>query len=56
MLDPIYRDFAVEQTKALLAIDSPSGYTEKAARWVLEAFQALGFEARITQKGGVLTA
>lgn len=54
MLDPIYRDFAVEQTKALLAIDSPSGYTEKAARWVLEAFQALGFEARITQKGGVL--
>lgn len=54
MLDPIYRDFAVEQTKALLAIDSPSGYTEKAARWVLKAFQALGFEARITQKGGVL--
>lgn len=54
MLDPIYRDFAVEQTKALLAIDSPSGYTEKAARWVREAFQALGFEARITQKGGVL--
>ncbi len=54
MLDPIYRDFAVEQTKALLAIDSPSGYTEKAARWVLEAFQALGFEARITQKGGIL--
>lgn len=54
MLDPIYRDFAVEQTKALLAIDSPSGYTEKAVRWVREAFQALGFEARITQKGGVL--
>ena len=54
MLDPIYRDFAVEQTKALLAIDSPSGYTEKAARWVRAAFQALGFEARITQKGGVL--
>ena len=54
MLDPIYRDFAVEQTKALLAIDSPSGYTEQAAQWVLEAFQALGCEAHITQKGGVL--
>lgn len=54
MLDPIYRDFAVAQTKALLAIDSPSGWTERAAQWVLEAFQALGCEARITQKGGVL--
>lgn len=54
MLDSIYRDFAVEQATKLLSIDSPSGYTEKAAQWVLEAFQALGCEAHITTKGGVL--
>ncbi len=54
MLDPIYRDFAVEQAAKLLSIDSPSGYTEKAAQWVLEAFRSLGCEAHITTKGGVL--
>ena len=54
MLDPIYRDFAVEQAVKLLSIDSPSGYTEQAAQWVLEAFQNLGCEAHITTKGGVL--
>ena len=54
MLDSIYRDFAVEQATKLLAIDSPSGYTEQAAQWVLEAFRALGCDAHITTKGGVL--
>lgn len=54
MLDPIYRDFAVEQAVKLLSIDSPSGYTEQAAQWVLEAFRSLGCEAHITTKGGVL--
>ena len=54
MLDPIYRDFAVEQAVKLLSIDSPSGYTEQAAQWVLEAFRSLGCEAHITTKGGIL--
>lgn len=54
MLDLIYRDFAVEQAVKLLSIDSPSGYTEQAAQWVLEAFRSLGCEAHITTKGGVL--
>ena len=54
MMDSIYRDFAVDQAVKLLAIDSPSGYTERAAQWVLKAFQALGYEAHITTKGGVL--
>ncbi len=49
-----YADFAWAQTAALLAIDSPSGYTAKAAAWCREAFAALGFEAHITRKGGVL--
>ena len=54
MLEKIYADYAWEQTVALLAIDSPSGYTTKAALWVRDAFAALGFDASITVKGGVL--
>ena len=54
MLDHSYADFAWEQTAALLAIDSPSGYTEKAAAWVRDAFRNLGFPAELTVKGGVL--
>ena len=54
MINKTYADMAWAQTEALLAIDSPSGYTEKAAAWVQEAFAALGFEASITTKGGVL--
>lgn len=49
-----YALFAVEQATALLAIDSPSSYTEKAANWVIDAFSALGFSAKKTVKGGVL--
>lgn len=49
-----YADFAWEQAAALLAIDSPSGFTTKAAQWVKEAFEALGFPAVFTTKGGVL--
>ena len=54
MLDRNYADFAWEQAAALLAIDSPTGFTDKAARWVADAFSALGFPTRITAKGGVL--
>ena len=54
MIEKIYADYAWEQAAAVLAIDSPSGYTDKAARWVKEAFEKLGFESRITTKGGVL--
>ncbi len=54
MIDFKYADFAWEQTEKLLSIDSPSGYTAKAAAWVKEAFEALGFEATITTKGGVI--
>ena len=54
MLERIYADFAWEQAAALLAIDSPTGYTKNAAQWVKEAFETLGFSASITVKGGVL--
>ena len=54
MLDKKYADYAWEQTAALLAIDSPTGYTKKAAQWVQQTFAELGFAAQITVKGGVL--
>ena len=54
MIDRNYAEYAWEQTTALLAIDSPSGFTGTAANWVKEAFQKLGFAAEITTKGGVL--
>ena len=49
-----YAEYALERTCALLAIDSPSGFTARAAGWVREAFASLGFEAKLTAKGGVL--
>ena len=54
MLDRKYADYVWEQAAALLAIDSPTGFTEKAACWVQDAFRSLGFSATITTKGGVL--
>ena len=53
MIDRSYADYGWEQTAALLAIDSPSGYTHTAANWVRDAFQSLGFSAQLTAKGGV---
>ena len=49
-----FAEFAWQQASALLAIDSPSGFTGNAARWVKESFEKLGFPAAITQKGGVM--
>ena len=49
-----YTEFAVEKTCELLAIDSPTGFTGGAIRYVKEEFEALGFEATVTTKGGVL--
>ena len=54
MMELKYADFGWEMTEKLLAIDSPSGYTDKAAAWVKEQFEALGFAAELTGKGGVL--
>lgn len=53
-MEAIYTEFAVEKALSLLAIDSPTGYTARAAQWVHDEFTSLGFAARITAKGGVL--
>ncbi len=54
MIEHNYANYAWEMTETLLSIDSPSGYTEKAAAWVKQAFEKLGFASQITTKGGVL--
>ena len=54
MINQKYVDFAVEKTLALLGIDSPSGDTAQAADACLKEFRALGCEAWLTGKGGVV--
>ena len=53
-MDRCCADFAVKKACEILAIDSPTGYTAAAAEWVKNEFAALGFESKITAKGGVL--
>lgn len=47
-------DYVLEQTKKVLAIDSPTGYTKEAADYVIGAYEALGYHPVKTVKGGVL--
>ena len=54
MIGQNYAEHAWRMTETLLSIDSPSGYTSRAAAWVKEQFEAMGFAASITTKGGVL--
>ena len=49
-----YLDYILEETKKILAIDSPSGYTKEVAEYVMEQYQALGYEPKMTTKGGIL--
>ncbi len=49
-----YVDYAVEKTVALLAIDSPTGYTGAAEEFVLHEFAQLGCKVTHTNKGGIL--
>lgn len=53
-MDYEYAKYAAEAAKELLAIDSPTGFTDRAAEWVQNAFTALGFDAHRTVKGGVI--
>ncbi len=55
-MDRKYAEFAAGKTCELLNIDSPTGFTKNAADWVKREFEALGFDARITGKGGVMVS
>ena len=49
-----YVDYIVEETKKILAIDSPSGFTKEVADFVVNEYRTLGYDAKLTVKGGVL--
>ena len=49
-----YAKYATEKATELLAIDSPTGYTNAAAKWVKAEFETLGYNATLTVKGGVI--
>lgn len=49
-----YTDYIVETACALLAVDSPTGYTAQAAKRVFEMLGDMGFKPVYTRKGGVL--
>ena len=49
-----YTDFAVKKTVELLNIPSPSGCTNRAIEWLRAEFSALGFDAQLTVKGGLI--
>jgi len=53
-MDYSYARYATEQAAELLQVDSPTGFTAKAAEWAIEAFTGLGYEAYLTNKGGVI--
>ncbi len=49
-----YMEYAVEKMCGLVAIDSPTGYTKNAVKFVKDEFEALGFKATPTNKGGLI--
>ena len=54
MIDFAYAEYAWEQASAILAIDSPSGFTGKVIAYLKQQFESLGFPAEISVKGGLL--
>ena len=49
-----YAEYATQKAAELIAIDSPTGYTARAAEWVKNEFESLGYKSEITNKGGVM--
>lgn len=46
--------YCVEQLKKLCGIDSPSGFTDRAAKYLIEELSSLGYHPKLTRKGGVV--
>ena len=49
-----YSDYIIEKAKQVLAIDSPSGYTKEAAKFVVEELKSMGYSPEMTVKGGII--
>ena len=47
-------DYIVEKAVEVLSIDSPSGFTARAADFVMNEYRKLGYEPVLTNKGGIL--
>ena len=43
MMKREYAEYAAQQALELIAIDSPSGFTDAASKWVCNAFANLGY-------------
>ncbi len=50
----MYLEYILDETKKILAIDSPSGFTKQAVDYVMKEYTALGYTPTQTIKGGVL--
>lgn len=48
-----YTDYSVEKACEILAVPSPSGYTQDAAAWLMKELKDMGYEPNQTIKGGV---
>lgn len=49
----VYQDYMMEQLRALMAIDSPSGYTADVEQYTFDELRRLGFKPETHVKGGV---
>ena len=49
-----YTEYIVEQVQKLLAIDSPTGYTQNVSSYLMDTYRELGYDPVLTVKGGVL--
>ena len=47
-------EYTLTALRGLLAQDSPSGFTDRAAQYAMDELQAMGYEPLRTRKGGVL--
>lgn len=48
-----YIDYIIDELKKITAIDSPTGFTKEVADFVVGEYKKLGYDAKLTQKGGV---
>lgn len=49
-----YTDYIIEKLKALVAINSPSGFTKEVSEYVISELSSLGYSPTLTNKGGVV--
>lgn len=50
----MYTNYIIEKTCELLKIDSPTGYTKNAADYLVKELTNMGYEPKMTVKGGVI--